>query len=306
MTAIALTALPALGDVQQVMFGADINANQIDVFNVSGQLVTTFGDASLNTPQGIAQGAGGVIYVGGNQGYVEKYSSTGLYLGDFANPNNSTQITGVAADSSGDVYVTSGRNIYEYNSAGTLTNSYSESGSVNQLVGVGLNNAGDVFATSTSAGGVYTLFEFNSSLNPISSYNIPAPSWYPYTVALTNDGYAFTTDDAYGVSNEINLTTGAGTTFGAGSAAVAVAVDNAGLYAPGNDLFFSTFPGIVETTESGTVIETIDLSNNRPQSLAFGYYDTPATPEPGNWAMLTGLTVAGSVFAHRRLVRRRK
>ncbi len=297
--AVSFTALPALADEQQVLFAADTSTYKIDLYNISGSLVTSFGDASLNLPQGIAQGAGGVIYVGGNQGYVEKYSSTGAYLGVFANPNNSSAIQGVATDSSGNVYVTNGRSVYKYNSAGTLLHSYNEPGTVNNLIGVGLNNSGDVFATGDGPAG-FKLYEFNSSLNPIGSFVIPAPSFDPYSVALTNDGYAFTTDAAYGVSHQINLTTGIGTTFSAGSAAYAVAVDSAGLYAPSSDLFFSTFPGIVETDESGNVINTFNLNGNRPMSIAFGYYGTPKAPEPGALALLLGAGATGACALLRR------
>jgi len=303
-TLAALAVTPALATEQQVMFATDEQTNKIDVYNISGGLVTSFGDASLNTPQGIAQGAGGVIYVGGNQGYIEKYSNTGAYLGEFVNPSgSSTQVVGIATDSSGDVYATSGRNIYKYNSAGTLLDTYAASPSnVNGLFGIGLDSSGHVYVTADGPGGD-KLYELNSSLGLITTVPVPTPTRGPYSVAISSDGYAYVTDDNYGITYKINLTTDAGTAFSAGSSAYAVAIDSAGLYAPSTDVFFSGFPGMVESTSSGTVISTITTpGDDRPYSLAFGELGSPPTPEPGSMALLLG---SGAVGAGALLRRRR-
>lgn len=148
-----------------IVYVADTDNNQIQVFKSDGTFVTTWGslgsgNGQFNHPQGIAVDSNGSVYVADTNNHrVQKFSPDGLLItkwgsqgsgdGQFEGP------TGIATDSSGNVYVadTYNHRVQKFSSGGTFITKWGTLGSVDGKFscprGVTVDKSGNVYVADT-------------------------------------------------------------------------------------------------------------------------------------------------------------
>lgn len=175
----------------------------------------------------------------------------------------------------------------------------------------GSSISGDLFALTgyPNQPGGPTVVAFNATtglIDPsVPEVQIPVDSGADGFTILPDGNYLVNSGDADNVYNQYSALTGAlipGTTISAPGCGTATGVDT-----NGTDLFFNcNFDSIVETTLTGTLVNTFALPGNHGSaegiSLIENFSPPPpgATPEPSS-LLLMGIGLAGMIGMYRKM-----
>jgi len=85
----------------------DMNGNLLSVWGRSGYAPGTYGDADgeLHNPSALAVDAAGNVYIGDNDGSMQKFDATGTFIGRLAESGENKAVRAIAVDRSGNVFV---------------------------------------------------------------------------------------------------------------------------------------------------------------------------------------------------------
>lgn len=179
-------------------------------YSPNGSLITqwggTFGggDGQFEGPDGIAIGSNGVVYVTDNDYSpivcrVEEFSLSGAYLGQwgaYGRGNGQFDVaSGIAVDSSGDVYVLDfgNKRVQKFSSTGAYIAQWgsigSGAGQFESPLGVGIDPSGNVYVAD---GLLYRIEEFTSNGTFVAQWDAPAggTGYYdePDGIAVNSNG----------------------------------------------------------------------------------------------------------------------
>lgn len=137
----------AVGSTGDVYVGDNSNS-VIDEFSSTGTFVAQFGAGSLANIQLLATGSGNDVYVGAEQGIVE-FTSTGACVNS-CTPVVASAHTGIALDSTGDLFAGEESLVSEYGPSGTLLQQFG--GATTQPPFNGLASAFGIAVNDTTHG----------------------------------------------------------------------------------------------------------------------------------------------------------
>ncbi len=184
-------AVNSSGDVYIVNSEPNYQIDGVVEYSSSGGPITQWGtygsgNGQVESPNGIAISPSGVVYVSDNDidpsvCRVEEFSLSGSYLGQwgsYGHGNGQFDVaSGIAVNSSGDVYVTDfgNKRVEEFSSSGAYITQWGTNGSGNgqfeSPLGIGIDASGNVYVTD---GLLYRIQEFTSSGAYITQWSAPA------------------------------------------------------------------------------------------------------------------------------------
>ena len=281
-----------------VLFAVDNIHNNINIFDATHTLVSTIHDGTNGTLEGLATASNCTVYVGGTSGKVDYFNASGVLQGSihqFAN-----EVTGIATDKSGNVYVATANSIHKLNSSGTIIATYTSTvPGILEMYGVAVDKNGTVWGVSQTQGGA-TVYKLNSSLGVIQTHFLAGGWATADSIAVDNNGNLVIADRDIGRIHTVNTTTWSDTNFGS-TTGLSVAIDNYGVFGPLGALYVAQ-GSIRQVNESnGAILDTINTPGQNIDAMAFGKFQAPGVPEPGSVALMMSAGVLGtSVFIRRR------
>jgi|GEM_PF-2370348 len=209
MTFTPIPTFTPVATVCSIVYVSDQVNNRIQIFNMTGTLLDTWGtagsgDGQLSGPQGIAvDGSGNVFVADYGNTRIEEFDKCGTYLRKWS---TSSAPRYVATDASGNVYVTcSGVDtIAVYDSAGNAkatigTGTGSLDGELSNPLGIDIDNNGILYAVDNynfrvekfnTSTGLYTGKWSGSTTATLSAYGITTTDdgniFIPYTDGTLN------------------------------------------------------------------------------------------------------------------------
>ena len=190
---------------------ADTNNHRVQVFNSSGGFQSTFGsfgtgNGQFNSPNGIAVGSGGNIYVADtNNRRVQIFNSSGVFQSAFgSNGSGDGEFNfpaGIAVDGGGNIYVadSGNRHVQIFNSSGAFQSAFGSPGSgngqFNSPYGIAVGSGGNIYVADS---GNHRVQVFNSSgafQSTFGSLGTGNGQFYsPYGIAVDGGGNIYVSD----------------------------------------------------------------------------------------------------------------
>ena len=281
-----------------VLFAVDSNHNNINVFDATHTIISTLHDGTNGNLEGLGVASNGTVYVGGTSGKVDYFNASGVLQGSlhqFAN-----EVSGIATDKSGNVYVATANSIYKLNSSGSIISSYTSTvPGILEMYGVTVDKNGTVWGVSQTQGGA-TVYKLNSSLGILQTHYLAGGWATADSIAVDNNGNLVIADRDIGRIHTVNTTTWSDTYYGS-TTGLSVAIDTNGYIGPIGALYVAQ-GSIRQVNESnGAVLSTINTPGENIDAMAFGKFQAPGVPEPGSVALMMSAGVLGtSVFIRKR------
>jgi prepilin-type N-terminal cleavage/methylation domain-containing protein len=253
-------------DAAGYVYVVNQSANNINKYDRSGNLISTFG-SGLNVPRGLAVDSAGNIYVANAAGNnIQKYSSSGTLVATIGTAGSGdgqlNAPSGVFVDGSGNIYVADANNnrIQKFNSSGVYQIKFGSTGTGDgQFIGpygpfgVAVDGSGNIFVVNPSGN---SLQKFSSSGAFLAK--VTTGLYSPNNLAVDSLGNIYvanTSNNNITIYNNV-LTSKIATIGSAGS---------------GNGQF-SSVPAV--SIDSSGYIWATDLGNNRVEQfkISYNYY----------------------------------
>ncbi len=295
-TACAMSSASANGTLN-ALFAVDSNHSNIDVFDATHTLISTLHDGTNGNLEGLAVSSTGTVYVGGTSGKVDYFNASGVLQGSIH--QFGSEVTGIATDKSGNVYVATSDSIHKLNSSGTIIATYTSTvPGILEMYGVTVDKNGTVWGVSQTQGGA-TVYKLNSSLGVIQTHFLAGGWATANSIAVDNNGNLVIADRDIGRIHTVNTTTWSDTFYGS-TTGLSVAIDNNGVFGPLGALYVGQ-GAIRQVNESnGAVLDTLNTPGQNIDAMAFGKFQAPGVPEPGSVALLMCSGAIGTSLMLRR------
>jgi PEP-CTERM motif len=292
----ALTLTPAPSKAGFGLFATVLGGEgqgSVVSFDTSGNATTFI--SGLNAPTGLAFDQSGNVYVAEtnpntDQGFVEKFSSSGHDLGTIATGLGNNAFNALAVNSSGDIYVGDEGN--------NLVREFSPTGQLLLTIGPVSPNGGPVNLALDAHGNLYVaagfgIFEFSPSGQALGTFGTASLGFLaePTGMAFDKSGNLFFESNNSGAPIvELSPTGQLVQTFTFGSGSLTFAIDGSG----------SFYQGRGEGADSSSSIETFSSSGqdlgvfatlDGIERLAFAPQPMATVPEPASLVMM-GLGLA--------------
>lgn len=271
------------------------SVNTISELDSSGTLVNTLHNVNAPVSTGLAFDASGNLYAASqNNGTIYKYTGAVDGPGSFAQTPPSAFLKGIVFDSVGNLYVADYNHsvITEFDTGGNLVKSFGN-GHVSAPEGIAIDHSGNIYDANYFDNLVQ---EFDANGNFIRVLgNSPGALSRPVGLAIDSANNLYVANTA---SNTISVFDPTGVLFKTIGSNLSLAQPSGIAFDSQGNLYAANSGDstIAEFDSSGALIHTFTSGVSGPQFIVL----TPETPEPGAFALLSGLFLSGAVFLKRR------
>ncbi len=292
-------------DAQNV-YVSNNRANNILVFNSTGNLINTFGGGIVNGPAGLAFDSSGNLYVAnGNGTTISEFTSGGAFIATIAPDPRAIQLQNpeglVFRPASGQLFVSDARHtVRDYS---TTTHSFNSNPVYNsfdfrdELTGLATNSTGSVDVANAGNGKIVEFFGPGSTIDTNADTGLVSGTT---GLAYDSAGNLYAANRTGGLISVYNTSRTFVKNFGNAnlSTPYGLAFDGSGNLFVAN----SGSDSISEFNSAGVFQRSITGNGlNAPRYVAIlPAAADAATPEPGTFALLAALALSGIGFARRR------